>query len=209
MKIVSLSLGRPRIVVRGGRQYSTAIDRRPVDGPVELTPEGFVGDRVADNRWHGGPDKAICCYPHEHYAHWSRELGVELSIPSFGENFTTSGLLESEVCIGYRFRIGDAILQVSQPRQPCWKLAGKHSQPALPKWIVAKGYTGFYFRVLEAAPIAAGQTIELLDRPHPEMPVDRAMWIMAGIAPAEGRAELAALPELSQDWREALLKPAQ
>jgi MOSC domain-containing protein YiiM len=206
MRIVSLNLGRPRIVVRAGRQYSTAIDRRPVDGPVELTPEGFVGDRVADNRWHGGPDKAICCYPHEHYAHWSRELGVKLEIPSFGENFTTQGLLEREVCIGDRFRVGDAVLQVTQPRQPCWKLAGKHNQPALVKWIVAKGFTGFYLR---AAPIAAGRTIELLERPHPEMPVDRAMWIMAGIAPPEGRAELAALPELSQDWRESLLKPAQ
>src|ERR1051325_11063003 len=106
MRVVSLNIGRPQLRLKEGRPYSTAINRRPVDGPVELTATGFVDDRVSDSKNHGGPDKAVCCYPVEHYAYWRERLAAEMPLPSFGENFTTEGLLEEDVCIGDTFDVG-------------------------------------------------------------------------------------------------------
>lgn len=167
MKVISLNVGRPQIVLHQGRQYSTSINRTPVDGPVALTARGFVGDRVADSERHGSPDQAVCCYPHEHYAPWADRLGRAPIIPAVGENLTTTGLLEHQVCIGDTYRVGEALLQVSQPRGPCWKLANKHDAPQLVRWIEETGFSGFYFRVLEPAPIAAGDPIALVSRINP------------------------------------------
>ena len=111
MRIISLNIGRPQLHLRDGRPYSTAIDRRPVEGPLELTESGLVDDRVSDSKSHGGPDKALCCYPHEHYAAWRALLASPLTVPSFGENLTTEGLLEDAICIGDTLAIGSAVLQ--------------------------------------------------------------------------------------------------
>lgn len=150
MRVVSLNVGRPQIVLSGGQQYSTSINRRPVQEPIEATPLGFVGDRVSNDKVHGGPDKAICCYPHEHYSHWSGILGRALEVPSFGENLTTLGMLECDVCIGDVFRVGGAEVQVSQPRLPCSKLAMKLAEQRIIRWIIENQFSGFYFRVLRA-----------------------------------------------------------
>lgn len=135
MHLVSLNVGRPQIVLRDGRQYSTAINRHRATSRVALGPEGLDGDRVADRNVHGGPDKAVCCYSREHYPYFSELLGHELAVPAFGENFTTAGLLESEVCVGDTYRVGSAVVQITQPRQPCFKLANKHRQPQIIEWI--------------------------------------------------------------------------
>ena len=108
----------------------------------------FDGDRQADRVNHGGLEKAVCVYPFDHYPYWSRQLGGDLRPGAFSENLTVSGAIETEVCVGDVFRIGEASVQVSQPRMPCAKLAGKNGAKMLPKLMVNVGYTGFYMRVL-------------------------------------------------------------
>ena len=202
MKIVSLNIGRPVLTVHDGRQYSTAINRRSIPERIRLTALGFAGDRVADNENHGGPDRAACCYSHEHYSFWAERLEKDLPIPSFGENLTTEGLLEREVCIGDTFRIGSALVQVTQPRQPCWKLANKLEAPQLPKWITELSYTGFYVRVLEEGEVQAGDAVQLVHRPNPEVTVAlTAAQLLTPAATQGWLARLAELPELSNGWR--------
>jgi len=214
MQIVSVNIGREQALHRDdGRLYRSSINRHPVEDPVELGATGFAGDQVSDRKHHGGYSKAACCYPHEHYPHWSDRLDREMTVPSFGENLTTSGLLEHEVCIGDVFRIGSAqhgtsrsggaLVQVSQPRQPCWKLAQIHRQPEFPQWIDETRYTGFYLRVLEPGPVTRGDVVELINRPHPGLTIAWATETLLTKPPARERLErLLALPELSLAWRE-------
>lgn len=203
MRIVSLNIGRPQIVIAGGQQYSTSINRRPVDGPLELTPLGFVGDRVSNEEVHGGPDKAVCCYCIEHYAHWSEVLERSLDVPSFGENLTIEGLLETDACIGDVYRIGTVEVQVAQPRLPCSKLAGKLAEPRIIKWILENQFSGYYFRVLQTGRVQAGDSIERISRIHPDLPISRMVQLKTqrDIEPSL-RDRLANLAELSQSWRD-------
>ena len=204
MRIVSVNTGRPQLVAKGGRTYSTSINRRPVTGSVQLTAEGFEYDRVSDRSVHGGPDKAICCYSHEHYPFWEERLGHDMPIPSFGENLTTEGLLETDVCIGDTYRIGTATVQVSQPRQPCAKLAGKHNEPRIIPWIWEEGYSGFYLRVLETGAIATGDAVKLIARPHSDLTILRILRLKRGDGlTKEIQTRLSDLPELANSWREA------
>lgn len=206
MRVVSLHIGRPSLVVRIGRPFSTAINRRVAPGPQQLTPTGFVGDRVADTRHHGGPDRAVNCYPREHYAWLVEQLGHEVEMPAFGENLTTEGLLETDVCIGDTFRVGTALVQVSQPRQPCWKLAHKHGAPELPRRMVAAGFTGFYVRILEVGTVQAGDTLELSHRPHPGLTIRRTAHSVLLQGDTETLHLLAAAPELSASWHEQVAR---
>jgi len=203
MRLVSLNVGRPQIVLRDGRQYSTAINRHRAASRVALGPEGLDGDRVADRNVHGGPDKAICVYPREHYPHFSELLGHELAVPAFGENFTTAGLLESNVCVGDTFRVGSAIVQVSQPRQPCFKLANKHRQPQIIEWIYETGFCGFYFRVLQTGEVGSGDALEQTDRLHADLTIDRLLRVRADPqAEPQLWERLSQTLELSQSWRQ-------
>jgi MOSC domain-containing protein YiiM len=202
VRLVSLNIGHPAVLVRHGRQYSSAINRRPVAGALMLRTEGLDGDRVSDDRVHGGPDKAVCCYPHEHYEYFANRLGRAITAPAFGENFTTAGLLEEAVCIGDAFRIGGARVQVTQPRQPCAKLALKHDTPELIHWVNETAFTGFYFRVVEAGAVHPADAFELLDRPRPGLTVAAAT--RARLAQPTDHVGLEALlraPELSAAWR--------
>lgn len=202
MQIFSLNVGRPQIVVSHGRQYSTAINRRPIEGRIALGVEGPAGDRVSDRNVHGGPDKAVCCYSREHYPYFAAKLGRELGVPSFGENFTTEGMLETSVCLGDRYRIGSAIVQVTQPRQPCSKLARKHDEPRMIEWVNERAFCGFYFRVLELGEVGAGDRFELIDRPQPDFSIERMMRIRLGDEGGEAEARrLAGAAELSESWR--------
>ena len=202
MKVVSVNVGRPQLVVKNGRPYSTAINRKPAAAPVELTVDGFVDDRVSDLRFHGGPDKAACIYPLDHYEYWHKQLGKELPIPSFGENLTTLGLLEDQVCIGDIFRIGRARVQVTQPRQPCSKLANKHDEPRLIKWINEKRWTGFYVRTLDPGVVAKDDIIELLERPYAQMSIERAMSILLdNHSLRRDLQEILGVEALSEAWR--------
>lgn len=165
MKIISLNVGRPRLVLDGERQVSTGIFKSPAAGPVMLRTLNFDGDRQADLGAHGGVNKALYAYPSEHYPFWRKELGgMELTWGNFGENLTTEGLLEAQACIDDQFRIGDAIVRVSQPRIPCYKLGIRIGRDDMPKRFLASGRSGIYFAVMEEGLVEAGDSIDLVKR---------------------------------------------
>ncbi len=166
MRIISLNVGLPSAQLYEGREVITAGAKQPVPHAVQRF-RNFDGDRQADQLNHGGFEKAVCVYPFDHYPSWSRQLGRDLRPGAFSENLTVSGAIETEVCVGDVFRIGEAMVQVSQPRMPCAKLAGKNESKMLPKMIANVGYTGFYMRVLSEGMVAAGDSFDL-ERAHPE-----------------------------------------
>ena len=165
MKIISLNVGRPRIVMRDGEPVSTGIFKDPIAGRIPLRTLNLDGDRQADLTVHGGPTKAVYVYPSEHYEYWREEL-PEMDLPwgMFGENFTTEGLNESEVSIGDTFRVGSARVMVTEPRMPCYKLGIKFGRSDIIRRFLASGRTGFYLAVLEEGEVGAGDRIEPLTR---------------------------------------------
>lgn len=159
-KLISVQVGRPRTVLQNGEEVSTGIFKRPVDERLMLRELNLEGDQQADLTVHGGQNKAVYAYPSEHYAFWKSELpGVDLPWGSFGENFTTSGLLENSVCIGDRFQIGTAEVVVTQPRLPCFKLNLKFNREDMIKRFLASHFSGFYLRVLREGEVSAGDDI--------------------------------------------------
>jgi MOSC domain-containing protein YiiM len=165
MKIISINVGRPRLVMRGGEPVSTGIFKEPVQGRVMLRTLNLDGDRQADLTVHGGPSKAVYAYPSEHYEFWRQELpDTELPWGMFGENFTTEGLTESSVQIGDQFRIGEATLMVTEPRLPCYKLGIKFGRSDILKRFLKSGRTGFYLSVSQEGLVEAGESIDLIRR---------------------------------------------
>lgn len=148
-ELVSLNLGMPKEVTYGENLIRTGINKSQVNEPAFLSSLKFEGDGQADLIHHGGIDKAVCVYSYNHYSYWEKELNRNLAYGAFGENITVQGMLEEDVCIGDIFQVGEAVVQVSQPRQPCFKLAKKYDVPKLPLYFQNTGYTGFYFRVLK------------------------------------------------------------
>jgi MOSC domain-containing protein YiiM len=147
-RLVSLNVSLPREIVWRAHRVRTAFFKQPVDGPLSLSTLHLDGDGVGDPRYHGGPDKAVYLYPLEHYAFWERELRRDDLTPgSFGENFTTEGLLEEEVRIGDVFEVGSARIRVTQPRTPCAKLGMRMGSMAFVRRFAASGRTGFYLGV--------------------------------------------------------------
>ncbi len=160
----ALFVGEPRDVDDNGTTVSTAIFKERIEGPVMVRRLNIDGDRQADLRVHGGVDKAVYCYPAEHYPAWQSELGRELGYGTFGENLTVTGLLEDSLHIDDVIVIGDAVLQVSQPRYPCFKLGIKMNDPLFLRRFQKSGRSGFYCRVLEEGLIEPGQTMDVIER---------------------------------------------
>ena len=182
----------------------SGIFKEAVGEPVPLGAEGLAGDRHGDPRYHGGPDKALHHYPAEHYAvlaiRWPA-LAEALRPGVLGENLATTGWTEAEVCIGDVFRLGPCRIQVTQPRQPCWKIDHRLGQPGVSAFIVEQGLTGWYCRVLEGGMVAPGAAFELLERPAPGASLTR-LWA-ANHAHRPDPAELdalAAAPGLASAW---------
>lgn len=211
-RLVSVHVGLPRELGAEGaphpmdRPWSTGIFKTPVGGPVWLGRTNLAGDGQADLEHHGGPDKAVCVYPARHYPYWRLDLGIpDLPYAAFGENFTVSFLAEPDVCIGDIYQVGTTRVQVSQPRQPCWKLARRWRVADLAARVQETGYTGWYFRVREEGWVEAGQPLALLERPHPEWTIARANEVMHQARhDRENARRLAACPALSASWRETL-----
>lgn len=202
MKIESLNIGRPITVDYNGKPLETGIYKVPVKDSVHLSVNGLQGDGQADLVNHGGPDKAICVYPLEHYAYWEEQLGKKLEYAAFGENITTTGLLETEVCIGDIYEIGTALLQVSQPRYPCFKLSQKHGPSDMPVKVLTSGYSGFYLRVLREGEIAADDIIVKKQSGRGEVPVSQVLHVMeVGRKDKTGLAELIELDSLAEGIR--------
>ncbi len=165
MKLVAVNVGGPRDVEWRGRVVRTSIFKTPVAGRVRVSRLNVEGDQQSDLSVHGGPEKAVYGYPSEHYGFWRRELpDAELAWGAFGENLSTEGLLENEVCIGDRYRIGTTELVVTQPRTPCYKLGLRFGDPAMVKRFHESGRSGFYFSVAREGELAAGDAIELVAR---------------------------------------------
>jgi MOSC domain-containing protein YiiM len=165
MKIISLNVGRPRLVMRNGEAVSTGIYKEPVAGRVMLRTLNLDGDRQADLSVHGGPQKAVYVYPSEHYEFWKRELpDMDLPWGVFGENFTTTGLFENEVNIGDRFRVGTAEVMVTQPRMPCYKLGIRFERADIIKRFLVSERSGFYLSVSREGEVGAGDEFELLEK---------------------------------------------
>jgi MOSC domain-containing protein YiiM len=164
MKLISLNVGLPRVVMSNGDPVSTGIFKEPVAGRVVLRTLNLDGDRQVDLSVHGGPSKAVYVYPSEHYDYWKREL-PEMKLPwgMFGENFTSAGLFESELNIGDKFRVGSAVVMVTEPRMPCYKLGIRFGRPDIVKRFLTSEHTGFYFAVLEEGEVGVGDSIELIE----------------------------------------------
>ncbi len=210
--VVSLNVGRPRPLRHANGEVLSAIRKAPVEGAVALGPLGLDGDEQADRGSHGGVDKALCVYPREHAAWWMRELGVELAPGGAGDNLSTLGLLEEEVVIGDLYRIGAAsgtapgpLVQVSQPRQPCYKLAAAHGAPRIALAVQEAGVTGFYLRCLEPGELRAGDRLTLVERPAHGVTVTESNRVMhRDRDDARGLRRLLGVPELAQAWRTTL-----
>ncbi len=184
-----------------GVALRSAIRKDSVPGPILLGDEGLLGDEVGDRKHHGGPDQALLAYAREAYDLWASE-GRPLPMGAFGENLLLAGLDDHSTCIGDRLRVGEALLQVSQPRVPCGTLQRHLGWPDTVARVYATARGGYYLRVLEAAPLQAGAPVTLLDRPQPAWTVARALharW-KAAENPAECLA-MGSIPELSADWR--------
>lgn len=197
-RIDSLLIGRPQPL--GPRKVPSSIGtRRPVDGPVQVDLDGLAGDAVGDTKIHGGAEKAIHLYPHDHYALWAAEqpaMAGQLAMPgAFGENFSVAGIDEADVCLGDIVEIGSAQLQVSQPRQPCWKLGVRFDLPLLPRLVQKSGRTGWYYRVLKPGSLSRGDEIRLLDRHHPGWDIARTLRVL--YVDMLDRTALGALAELA------------
>jgi len=161
MKIVSLNVGTPRKVPYMNGEIMTGIFKSPVPGPLLLRRLNLDGDHQADLENHGGRNKAVYAYPSEHYEFWRREFpDMELPWSMFGENLTTEGLSEEDACIGDHFRIGEAVVKVTQPRIPCYKLGIRFGRPDIVKRFLASRRSGIYFAVVEEGLVNTGDAIE-------------------------------------------------
>ena len=205
-QVISLHVGMPQRLSADDDPWFTGIFKSPVEGPVALNRRNLAGDAQADLRIHGGPHKAVYAYPAEHYPKWREELGlaeVQFPFSAFGENLTVAGLDEESVCIGDMHRIGNAVLQVSQPRAPCWKLARKWNMPDLPKRLVMSKRSGWYYRVLQEGSLQRGDNVVLLERPHADWPVRRITDITYNLAREPGDLlAMERLDALASQWKE-------
>lgn len=212
-KLLSIQVGEVRRMGTSGssdpmdQPWESAIFKSTSSGPRLLRAHGLEGDRQADRENHGGFDKAVLAYAAAHYPGWRAELGIlDLPFGGFGENLTLEGQDESSVCIGDIYSLGAARVQVSQPRQPCWKLARRWRLPKLAARVKETGRTGWYLRVLDEGIVEAGAEPILLARPHPEWTVARAAAVHDSRKADRAAAHaLGEIPELSIDWRDRLL----
>jgi MOSC domain-containing protein YiiM len=164
--VISLNKGRSmNIADEGEKQILSAIHKQPVsETSLYLSKTNIEGDEQADLINHGGVDKAVCVYPFEHYTYWEQKLGRTLPMGAFGENITLSGVPESEAFIGDTWQWGEAIVQVSQPRRPCFKVAKRHGIKKLPQYIQESGFSGYYLRVIKEGNVSAADSLILLNR---------------------------------------------
>lgn len=211
MKLISINVGLPRTVASRGQTVITGIFKEPVSGSVMLRTLNLDGDQQADLSVHGGADKAVYVYPAEHYDFWRGELpDMQLPWGMFGENFTTSGLLEDEVYIGNRYRIGAAEVVVTQPRLPCYKLGVKFGRADMVKRFLASRRTGFYLAVLQEGEVNTGDTIELLSQDENKVSVADIVRLYAfdrdDVATMQRAIQVEALPEGWVDYFQGQLE---
>ncbi|MFS0575110.1 MOSC domain-containing protein [Sporosarcina sp. 179-K 3D1 HS] len=206
-EIVTFAIGKPKTLPYGnGKEIVTGICKDKVEEAF-LSKGGFNGDGVADLHFHGGPDRAVCVYPFEHYAQWETEFHQPLPDATFGENLTVSNMLETDVFIGDIYRIGDAVIQVTQGRVPCSTISKRTGLPNIMKRMIETGYTGYLCRVLEEGTVRRDATISLIEQ-HPAK-----ISILFGnevyfhqLQNIEAMKRLAEVEALADEWRKSLHK---
>jgi len=201
-RVLSVQVAMPS----GDAEFFSSFAKQSHDGDVRLFREHLDGDGQADREHHGGPDKAMLIYACRHYRLWREEFP---SLPwqggSFGENLTVSELAEDTVCIGDVLAVGSTLLQVSQPRIPCWKIDRRWNTIGLTQRVRETGRTGFYVRVLREGYVRADTALTFVERPHPELTVTLANDVLTGRSADRGSVEaLVACPSLATTWRELL-----
>jgi MOSC domain-containing protein YiiM len=208
MKLVAISVGTSREVQWRGRSVQTSIFKTPVSRRVHVTSGNIEGDKQSDLSVHGGPEKAVYSYPAEHYDFWRRDLpNAELPWGAFGENFTTEGLLEDEVWIGDRYRVGTVELVVTQPRMPCYKLAIRFERPDMVKRFLQSRRSGFYLAVEREGEVGAGDAIERFARDERGLTVADVVALYAKDSMNQPLLERASgHPSLPAAWREYFRK---
>jgi MOSC domain-containing protein YiiM len=207
MKLISVNVGLPREVIWHGRSVTTGIFKEPVAGRVHLRTLNLDGDRQADLTVHGGPFKAVYCYPIAHYEYWKKELpGRELPVGIFGENFTLDGFTEESLHLGDRLSVGSAELVVTQPRLPCYKLGVRFGSDDMVRRLLASGRSGFYLAVTKEGEVGAGDEIKVIRRDSNAVPVSEITRLYIAKrydkddATSVGRVlKIAAVP---QDWKD-------
>ncbi|MCJ2184494.1 MOSC domain-containing protein [Novosphingobium sp. 1949] len=210
MRILSINCGKAARF-RGADEHS-AIAKRAVRGKVRVGWLGIEGDEQADLAVHGGPEKAIHHYPRDHYPFWRETIGAHPLLDgegAFGENIATQGLTEETVCVGDRFRLGSALVEVAQGRQPCWKLDHRFDGAKVMGTVVTTRRSGWYYRVLEEGAAEAGDVFELVERPWPQWSVARVFGLLIAGDHKRDPAGLDALGELAplaEAWRKRRAK---
>jgi MOSC domain-containing protein YiiM len=208
MRLLSVNVSLPKDVPYRGQTVSTGIFKEHVDGRVMLRMLNLEGDRQADRTVHGGINKAVYAYPYEHYEYWSRELGrTDFAYGQFGENFTVSGMMEDAVRIGDVFRVGSALVEVTQPRSPCYKLGIRMGMESFPKTFLSSGRTGFYMKVLVEGDVGAGDMFERAAGDDDGLSVQD-IWRLAvqDRQNLEGARKALRLSTLAPEWRSRLEK---
>jgi MOSC domain-containing protein YiiM len=203
MKLLSVNVSRPKEVLFNGQIITTGIFKEPVQGRVMLRTLNLDGDGQGDLSVHGGTDKAIYVYSIENYHYWQQRLGRDdFTYGQFGENFTVEGMLEDQVHIGDVFRVGDALIEVTQPRVPCFKLGLKMDLPQFPKMFLSSGRSGFYLRVLEEGELGAGDVFERVKVGPEQVTVRETHHLLYFDRenPA-GAKKVLRIPALSSRWR--------
>ncbi len=205
-KIVSLQTGKIETFESDGKKWQSGYVKKPVSDKVKLFALGFEGDEQSDRKNHGGVDKAVLAYSEEHYSLWKAELNVDiLDYGAFGENLTIKGLKEDDVCIGDVYEAEGVKLQVSQPRQPCWKISKILKKDGLDRKVLETGRTGWYLRVLEEGELGAGMEIKLIGRLYPQWTIARSLEIMDnGKNDSKSAEDLSACLLLSESWKKTL-----
>ena len=214
--LYSIQIGKPQsygsadAVDPHDKTWTTGFFKTPIEGPVPVGATNLVGDGQADLKNHGGIDKAVLAYSVDHYPKWREELGIpDMPCGAFGENLSIAGLSEESVCIGDIFRIGPVTFEVSQPRQPCWKLARRWRMHELTGLVVRNGRSGWYLRVLEQGWIEARTQVTLIERPNPAWSIARANEILHHRkTDLPLTRELAGVPRLADSWVEELRERA-
>ncbi|OCA85332.1 MOSC domain-containing protein [Pseudobacillus wudalianchiensis] len=205
IELKNFSIGLPKTMKYGNDQeMETGICKQAIEEAF-LTKEGFRGDGVADLRYHGGTDRAVCVYPYEHYLLWEKEFARPLSPSTFGENITVTNMLEKDVCIGDTFRLGEAVIQVTQGRIPCSTITKRTNNPALLKRIVQTGFTGYLCRVLEEGIVRKDSNVTLLESHSKQVSILEANEIyFRNPKDSEGMKRILAVEELADEWKEML-----
>jgi len=201
-QLKSIQIGKLEERKNDKRTWTTGINKKPVMGSIQATTLGLEGDQVGDKKHHGGRDKAICCHPWAHHQHWNAYFQWDLQPGAFGENFTITNILESDVAVGDIWTLGNATVQVSQPRIPCWQQDDKVCSDGFFKLVIQTGKTGFYLRVLEEGTIEAGDAIQLIERPYPQATIVRLNRALHEPKNTELTQEFLKLEPLSVDWHE-------